>query len=634
MTKLFLIGLSLCFFGCSQQQDTTSEPISQPEVADIVDERAPHVILLGDEESITLMDEAFIKDQTALIKQHVAGDASAEEVGSILDGNYAADVVNERIIAYMGNTLSEYLAETIDDAEETSLQGMRPKTHNLLKPKIEFQSPIKITDAVIHAEVNESVAKSTGVVLPELANKRSPAYWFWRIVQKGQGGIQKAKQSDKSYFTKALRKKKVDSSYSKFDAIGEVKFKGKLADKLQLSEVEVADINTAVEGVGSSITLGMLPKKGLLEDVDRNNQARQNIRDHLGEKGFSEADIESRLRSLDALKVKLLASDGDKVQKIREGNETSDADANQLYAWLKNSLGGDLLEQALGSKKIEAEHRIVASWDLEIENNQMTKQEGIDHKNKVQSQLDDLRQTFQLLDAEQINVVRTGSKDPSAFTAEQLAMIERNGGFEALEKNFQSLSNAYGQDVIEALVIPQTIPNYKRSLDNMSMISMVEGFEFEQVVPAVSKSAAKKIIKLPEGRFYFPLAAKDVEAGLGAPVQASVLMTRDRTEMTPEVLDLAVDKIQEAVSKGQSAYVHCKSGKGRSASAVVAAEVDAIIKALNKNRRLSKNDMLLLVGDVITQVKESRPLIGISKPQRENIVNVLAQRQDNRLTGR
>lgn len=104
--------------------------------------------------------------------------------------------------------------------------------------------------------------------------------------------------------------------------------------------------------------------------------------------------------------------------------------------------------------------------------------------------------------------------------------------------------------------------------------------------------------------------------------------TPDRTMMSESVTRGAIDDVLRSLEKESPdiLYVHCKSGKGRSASIVVGARVAQIIEWAARQEppiRLTTKEIDILLDEQIAQVKAARPQIGISPAQRNNLRRVL-----------
>ena len=103
--------------------------------------------------------------------------------------------------------------------------------------------------------------------------------------------------------------------------------------------------------------------------------------------------------------------------------------------------------------------------------------------------------------------------------------------------------------------------------------------------------------------------------------------TPDRTMMTADLLEAAIDSIGIDMRKNTYAFVHCKSGKGRSATAVVGARVDIIMQeARQMGAILDERTINELIEEQIRHVQAARSEVGISPMQKANLQKVLYRR--------
>lgn len=103
--------------------------------------------------------------------------------------------------------------------------------------------------------------------------------------------------------------------------------------------------------------------------------------------------------------------------------------------------------------------------------------------------------------------------------------------------------------------------------------------------------------------------------------------------MTPVLLSRSIDYLKNAILSNKKTFIHCKSGKGRSATVVVGTLADMIIEQVNTSKvTLSKAEIVSLVDHQIGQVQHSRPIVGVSAPQKAVLVDALFERQMTRLS--
>jgi hypothetical protein len=174
------------------------------------------------------------------------------------------------------------------------------------------------------------------------------------------------------------------------------------------------------------------------------------------------------------------------------------------------------------------------------------------------------------------------------------------------------------------------------SEDKFDIVSVIENFEKEFAVKKINESlpAAGKLtpqasatkIDYEEGRFRMDL---DFGAGAGSlgVRKWTQFSSPDRTMMTPQVLKGAMDEVITAMRGGQGIFVHCKSGKGRSATVVVGARVAVLIDAA-KARGIEVDKSLIeeLIEEQTAQVKLQRKEMDVSSFQKFNLREVLYSR--------
>jgi hypothetical protein len=168
----------------------------------------------------------------------------------------------------------------------------------------------------------------------------------------------------------------------------------------------------------------------------------------------------------------------------------------------------------------------------------------------------------------------------------------------------------------------------------MSVASIVEEFELETVVPTLRQSLdITSAVGLGGGCYKIPVKPGTLKDDLGVDgVELTQFATRDRTMMTPVLLSRSIDYLKNAISSHKKTFIHCKSGKGRSATVVVGTRADMVIEQVNTSKgTLTKAEIISLVDHQIGQVQQSRPIIGVSAPQKAVLVDALLERQTIRL---
>ncbi len=163
------------------------------------------------------------------------------------------------------------------------------------------------------------------------------------------------------------------------------------------------------------------------------------------------------------------------------------------------------------------------------------------------------------------------------------------------------------------------------SRQEVKIISIVQDFERDMLETKTDLKLSKegpKSTPYERGRSKKEFPVEDNTYGVRTLNQYS---TPDRTMMTEGLVQAAIKDVLASTSEGDKiVYVHCKSGKGRSASIVVGSRVAAIIEWAKENKRtLSTQDIDTLLKEQIDQVTEARNEIGISPTQINNLKLVL-----------
>ncbi|MCY4046457.1 MAG: hypothetical protein OXE99_15455 [Cellvibrionales bacterium] len=658
----------LLLIGCS---DKTSEPT--PVEAETVETippaeenyDLPHLLLFGEEEGMTVVSDEFVKDQTDKINNELLTEYSQEEIDDLGVDNYIGGLINERLHSAVAQEIvgaSDEVLETLDAEESTTLKGVfqrRKSTDsqvytNEAMDKVGHTAMVASTKTATADNIKQAVKNQVNSTFDNdeigIPMKTSVRYKIWRILQAGQGLVQRQKITDQKYFEKAIKVKKAQSDYSKFDQMGEIKVSSDLAKKID--QQKVSDIESNLRGKGSAITLGMLPKKGLLEDIDRNNHARNNIRASLG---ADPKQADAIFKEIDQMKSAMLRLDADEIKAIREG--TSDESALvDSYNNLKTKIDEVALEDALDSHKMEAEKRLEKAIDQENLAKNRSKLEGIDYKNTIQDTIDKLRQSLLVLTPAQMQKLRAQQSDEVEvsplgstplgstpfdltrldLTPDQEMVVNSNGEADGLAVAYKSFKSTYanlGDKVIDNIIMPREIAGYTPNTKNMSVATVVEEFELEAIVPTLKTGLdIKTAVGLGEGRYRIPVKTDKLKEALGVEgVEMTQFATRDRTMMTPKLLSRSIDYVNNAVDKGRQVFVHCKSGKGRSATVVVGSRVDRVIAEFNAaGVTLTKAEIVNLIGDQVDQVRQKRPMISVSPPQRTVLADALVLRQFSR----
>lgn len=163
--------------------------------------------------------------------------------------------------------------------------------------------------------------------------------------------------------------------------------------------------------------------------------------------------------------------------------------------------------------------------------------------------------------------------------------------------------------------------------EKLNVVSVIEDFELKRAQEdmAALKRTSSDWVNFQEfskGRYRLELNTKTLEV-----TSWTQYATPDRTMLTSSVLRSAIDDVAQAIKDDKFVYVHCKSGKGRSASVVVGARSAVVIDAAKADaRQLSKSEINQILDEQIAQVKSSRDAIGISFAQKTNLQRVLYEK--------
>lgn len=163
---------------------------------------------------------------------------------------------------------------------------------------------------------------------------------------------------------------------------------------------------------------------------------------------------------------------------------------------------------------------------------------------------------------------------------------------------------------------------------SVNIMSIVEDFELTKTLERVGvdpKTAVKKNVHTyKNGRFSAQLHNLPSEKlNITDWFQYS---TPDRTMMTSAIVRRAIDDLVTGMRQGKTIYIHCKSGKGRSASIVVGARAHIDLQNTlfkDSSKKISNNDIKEAIDKQIEEVKAKRKEVGISHAQRVNLHNVL-----------
>ncbi len=163
------------------------------------------------------------------------------------------------------------------------------------------------------------------------------------------------------------------------------------------------------------------------------------------------------------------------------------------------------------------------------------------------------------------------------------------------------------------------------------LMSVVEEFEMKKGAEAMEVGIEEQEAeRYSKGRYRVKGRAFRESTGLGRGLSIFTYTrysTPDRTMMTRALVKAAIDELKARIQARGFVLVHCKSGKGRSASVVVGARVDMLIdEAQVLGIPLRPDDIDAMLDEQIVQVKEARSEVGISPAQLLNLKSVLYRR--------
>lgn len=164
------------------------------------------------------------------------------------------------------------------------------------------------------------------------------------------------------------------------------------------------------------------------------------------------------------------------------------------------------------------------------------------------------------------------------------------------------------------------------------VISMMENFEFHYIKQQKfsfqeGDLAVKRTIAFKKGRFHNALNVDTPTVKNLGVYKWDQFSTPDRTMLTSKVLDDASESLTKAMKNGRFVYVHCKSGKGRSATVVATARVKVQIdEAKASGKILTKSAIDSMISEQTKAISSVRSLVGISTFQKTNMQRVLYER--------
>lgn len=181
----------------------------------------------------------------------------------------------------------------------------------------------------------------------------------------------------------------------------------------------------------------------------------------------------------------------------------------------------------------------------------------------------------------------------------------------------------------EASTLKEIADKLQGPNNSITVISMLEDFELNFMRKNIANKALPDLDKKPlsSDRISFQ---REVPLVANLPIEVKQwkqFVTPDRTMMSISTLNGAIDAMLGATRNGSSVFVHCKSGKGRSASVVVGARVaERIDDAIKSQIKLSDKEINKMISEEIKNVKKYRNEISISKPQEFNLRETLQAR--------
>ncbi|MCB9229763.1 MAG: dual specificity protein phosphatase family protein [Deltaproteobacteria bacterium] len=166
--------------------------------------------------------------------------------------------------------------------------------------------------------------------------------------------------------------------------------------------------------------------------------------------------------------------------------------------------------------------------------------------------------------------------------------------------------------------------------EGLDVISVIENFELGRakrdmgIDGNIYVTGREDIEFLGDGRYRIEIDSSGESIRKMGINKWNQYATPDRTMLNRKVLEKAIGDASDAMKSGKSVYIHCKSGKGRSATVVVGARSSILIDTAKANKiQLTKNQIDQIIEEQISQVKSARSEIGISEAQKTNLKRVL-----------
>ncbi len=461
----------------------------------------------------------------------------------------------------------------------------------------------------------------------EIATTRSAVYRGWRLLQHLQQWLQRLQRKDEAYFKRSITQKRLDVNYPDFDQMVAIQLPADVRSHLQSGYGVNDDLLVAMDeqlnALGHAMTLGRLPDQGFFDQIRYQADLHDVIQTKLISQGWASGEINQFNSKVNALKHKL--------RRVLSC-ETSLNDYSSIgdqYAELSADLedNGHLLFRYFDLYRLREEKRVIKRLKAEACATCPSMSVAIDTLDKQMALVRLWRQLLDISSQDQRKLLLDDqvAEGLLSLTDAQKFFLLSHGGLPKLRQALGALTMKSGltlKALIDSTHAPSTRP--------LSIISLVEPFELSDVLKGASVDNKRL---LPEGRFFGEVSQVPILANVGDPsLEWYECSTRDRQMLTPEVLSLAVDGIQSAIDRGRQAYVHCKSGKSRSATAVITARTDYIVTALNAQKiELKPASLKMLFNSQYKQVSKARRVVWLNPCQRFVALDTLVKRQAARL---
>ncbi|MCY4045108.1 MAG: hypothetical protein OXE99_08510, partial [Cellvibrionales bacterium] len=627
---LFIGGLIsglLTLWACSSEsQRNKKQPVEQNNLV-VLETFAPSsfdqpmLLLLGDAESITVVSHTLVNQQLKHMKT-VQGQESLPE--GTLEAGYIGDIINEKlsyaVLQEMGHSGDAILDAFDSDVEQKTYPESEkdPSEVNLegLSPQSQKYKPFMADDAHIHVVKTradpavDAISELPRVNIQSLpiSDQKTWRYRFWRGIHRILEFFEKRYESDKAYFLRAYLAEKLNANYLQYNQMPEITLSQRLSDQLAKKHPQHSvSFAQQFKDKGKNMTLGMLPQRGLLEDVASNNQARENFYQHMLSRGESDrtnvvlAEVD---RFVNALKM----MPPHRIKKIMTGDDGERIWVD-VYEQIRLDIDNDtILQDMIDIKRLWGDRKFNLSIDDKLQTSRLSKELQIHIKNDDIDQLGKLRQIFRYFSDAQIEEFTTAqsARIKMDLTEEQQLIIDVNGDIDELLRSYHSLKEI-DEEALNSAVIPRRVHGVSMDLSHLRVASIVEAFELDTagIVSVKAAEIEQSKSEFSEGRYSIELSQSGLKQSLGVNgVTLVEFSSRDREMLTPHILSRAIDYVKGSMDAEKEVYIHCKSGKGRSATVATGARSDLVIEAFNQvGIKLSSKEIEAIVDEQISQIK-------------------------------